>query len=105
MGCPVCCPSVMYNRDKIKNLVFNPHYSINMDWAMWLYLASLKGSFTYVDAPLIVHRIYSDSATSAGLKNKKRQKEDLEIFRHTWPSWFAGIMSKLYSMSYFSNRI
>jgi len=105
VGSPVCCPSVMYNKGRIGHISFHSDYAINMDWAMWLRLAIMKGAFVHVAERLVLHRIYSDSATSEGLKDRKRQNEDLRIFRQIWPQRFARLISTLYSLSYRSNRM
>ena len=104
-GSPICCPSVMYNKGRIGRLCFHRDYAINMDWAMWQHLAGMKGAFVHVGERLVLHRIYPNSETSAGLKGRTRQNEDLQIFSQLWPSWFAGLISKLYSLSYRSNRV
>jgi len=103
-GSPICCPSVTYNKTKIKNLVFNNNFSINMDWDTWLNLVKQKGSFQYIKKAVVHHRIHADSETSNGLQENKRQSEDEIIFQRLWGKSFGLLLAKIYSLSYKSNK-
>lgn len=102
-GSPICCPSVMYNRDTIGDFSFSRDFRINMDWDAWLRMAEIQGSFIYVRKKLMLHRIHQESETTAGLYNNSRQEEDARIFRRIWPSPLAKIITYCYSKSYISN--
>ena len=102
-GCPIPCPSVMYNRTLLENFQFSSEFSINMDWDAWYRMASMKGSFVYVPKSLMKHRIHVDSATSKGLEENLRQMEDLRMFKRLWPGWIATMLATFYSRSYKSN--
>ena len=106
-GSPIPCPSVMYNKENLikTNFQFCNEYSINMDWNAWVELAKIKGSFIYTGKKLMTHRIHSDSETSKGLEDNRRQNEDIKIFKKLWKnSTIANIIAKLYSLSYKSNN-
>jgi glycosyltransferase involved in cell wall biosynthesis len=60
-GSPVCCPSVMYNRENIGHFEFNKLFKINPDWDAWLRLAEYKGGFAYTRKRLVAHRLHGDS--------------------------------------------
>lgn len=102
-GSPICCPSVMFNKDKIGEIDFNPRLTINMDWDMWLDLAERDGAFSFVPDKLMGHRIHSESATTEGLSENRRQVEDIELFQRVWPDVFVKLIVRLYSLSYLSN--
>ena len=50
-GSPIPCPSVMYNKENLKNnnFQFSDEFSINLDWNAWMDLSKIKGSFIYTD--------------------------------------------------------
>ena len=104
-GSPIPCPSVMYNKELLKDFSFSEKYKINVDWDAWLRMSSLKGRFVYVPDILLRHRIHTASATTGGLKGNIRQQEDLEIFKRIWPGFMARLLSKFYSKSYTSNEV
>ena len=104
MGNPICCPSVTYHTTVIPEFRFSSTYSINLDWDAWLRIAEMSGSFVYLKKLLFYHRIHSLSETSSGLQDKRRQREDREIFGRLWPSPVARLFSAVYAWSYKSNR-
>lgn len=104
LGSPIAAPSVMYNKDYLKNFSFTNDFSINMDWDAWYRLANEKGRFVFVNQKLMKHRIHKESATSKGLENNNRQKEDLIMFERLWPKYIAKIVAGLYAKSYQSNE-
>lgn len=103
LGSPICCPSVMFHKTLIGDFAFAEDLSINVDWEAWLRLAERPGSFVFVNERLMLHRIHAASETTLGLKHNRRQVEDLRMFRQLWPSWLAGVISKMYAASYSSN--
>lgn len=104
VGNPICCPSVTYNRDKIKENIFQSEFRSNMDWKAWEVLSRNKGSFVYVDQMLMMHRIHEASTTSETIKEGKRTKEDYAMMRLFWPAFIAGPLSKIYACSEKNNR-
>jgi len=103
-GSSIACPTVMYNTDMLSNFRFSGDYTMNIDWDGRLRMADLIGTFVYLPRILLQHRIHTDSATSVGLGNQARQREDLEIFGRLWPKAIAAILARLYSRSYSSNE-
>lgn len=104
-GNSIACPGVMYNKELLSNFEFSYRYSINLDWDAWLRLSTMKGRFVYLPKQLFKHRIHPESATTEGLKENVRQREDFEIYCRIWPKFFAKFLSKLYAGSYQSNEI
>lgn len=103
LGNPIACPSVTYHKAVLTDFTFSKDYSINLDWDAWLNLADRQGCFLFLRQPLVWHRIYRQSETSFGLKDKRRQQDDYRIFKRLWPKAIAGLLSRLYALSYRSN--
>ena len=99
-GNPICCPTVTYNMDKLRNFRFDERFTNNMDWNAWLELAERKGSFVYIMEKLLIHRIHKDSVTSQSIKNKEKIIEDRQIFNKLWFYPLNIIFSKIYASSY-----
>lgn len=99
-GCPISCPSVVYNLERLKNFQFESQLKINLDWDTWLRLANEKGAFVYLKKPLFNHRVHSESETSKAIGNSLRKQEDFALFSMLWPKFFVKILLKLYSNSY-----
>lgn len=74
-----------------------------MDWAAWLDLCALQGSFVYLRQPLMVHRIHSGSETSSTIGSGHRAAEDLQLLRRLWPDWIARGIARAYALAYASN--
>ncbi len=104
LGNPIGCPTVTFNKENVKDFRFDENFSVNMDWKAWYDLANKKGSFLWIKKALVLHRIYSESETSHGLAENRRQKEDLEMFKYMWPNTVAKFISKAYSLSYKNNN-
>ena len=100
LGCSICCPSVLFNLDALKDFQFSSEYTINLDWNAWLELSKIKGGFCFVPKSLMQHRISSECETSTGLKENRRQDEDRMIFERLWPKYIASILTKFYEFCY-----
>ena len=98
-GSPICCPSVMYNKNNVGVFEFNTNMGCALDWDAWLYLSQCAGDFIYIRKNLLQHRIHSIAQSALYIKNGKRAAEELVIFKKIWPKSFATLVSKLYSVS------
>ncbi|MCC6932499.1 MAG: glycosyltransferase family 2 protein [Deltaproteobacteria bacterium] len=105
LGSPLCCPSVMFDRQALQSFKFSRSLKINLDWEAWLELATYPGKFTWVRKILMAHRIHEESETSHGIRDHVRQQEDIIMFNKIYPAQIATIMSRLYSLSCRSNQI
>ena len=103
-GNPIGCPTVTFCKKNIDNFKFDASFSVNLDWKAWYDLAQKNGSFVWVKKILVSHRIYPESETSIGLRENRRQEEDLRIFTKLWPNYIAKILNKFYSLSYKNNH-
>jgi hypothetical protein len=104
-GTAIPCPSVMYNRENLRDFEFSKKYKVSLDWDAWLRMSGMKGRFVYVPKTLSRHRIHKTSATTEGIQENVRQQEDFEIYCRIWPKFIAKILSKFYAGSYKSNEV
>jgi hypothetical protein len=103
-GNPICCPSVMYNKELLSYPIFDKEYKDNLDWDAWVRAAESGGAFVYDSKKLILHRIHPDSETTRQIENSGRADEDLKMFSRLLPNWMAKIVFKFYKASYNSNK-
>ncbi|MFA7123858.1 MAG: glycosyltransferase family A protein [Candidatus Delongbacteria bacterium] len=99
-GSPISCPGVMYNKKNLKNFSFDEKFTVNMDWNAWIELSRRKGSFVYESEKLFLHRIHEEAETSKAFSDRRRNDEDLVLFKKMWPDIIARLLAKLYSLSY-----
>jgi hypothetical protein len=102
-GCPVPCPSVMFNAARLHDFRFSTDYSINMDWDAWYRLSTLPGSIACVPRNLVGHRLHGGSETTAGIEDRRRPNEDRRMFARIWPASIARILAAVYELGYRGN--
>jgi glycosyltransferase involved in cell wall biosynthesis len=102
-GCPIPCPSVMFNASRLSDFRFSTEYSINMDWDAWYRLSTLDGSIACVPSKLLGHRLHSESETTAGISDRRRPNEDKRMFARMWPAPIAGLLGAVYELGYRGN--
>lgn len=105
LGCPICCPSVMFTKENLPDVVFEKGYRSDEDWQAWEKLSKCKGTFSYVDKILMYHRIHEESETSIIIGDNARTTEDYEMFCKFWPRLIAKLLVKFYSKSQKSNEL
>jgi hypothetical protein len=105
LGSPICCPSVMYNKELCSGLVFSTEYKSDLDWDAWLFLSGKKGAFSCKRKMLMAHRIHEKSETTKLISSHGRLEEDRKIFRKIWFRPIADMLSLFYSRSYKSNNV
>lgn len=101
-GNAIPCPAVTVHRERT-SLRFDESMRTNMDWAAWLDLCALDGSFVYLRQPLMAHRIHPASETSSTIGSGHRAAEDLELLRRLWPDGIARVIARAYALAYASN--
>ena len=104
-GNSICCPSVTYVREKMTDHLFDTSLKNSLDWNQWEILSRLKGSFIYIDEPLMCHRIYLGSTTTEMIENRTRINEDYAIFCKFWPQPIAKLITKVYAAGEKSNSL
>lgn len=105
LGNPICCPSVMFAKNHLPDTVFFGKFRSNGDWQAWERLSREKGSFVYMDRPLMYHRIHAESETSIIIGDNDRTKEDYEMFCMFWPKLIAKFLTRFYVSSQKSNDV
>lgn len=105
LGCPICCPSVMFTKENLPETVFQKGYRSDEDWQAWELLSRNKGAFVYVDTICMYHRIHEESETSIILGDHARKEEDYQMFCKFWPKMIARLLAKAYSLSEKSNEL
>lgn len=104
LGCPVCCPSVAFNKSRLSAFSFDPAFKCDLDWDAWSRIARQKGSFVYIPERLMGHRIHEASETTRLLGSGERFSEDLAMLRRYWPAPLARLVMRLYRQSAKSNE-
>lgn len=103
-GSPICCPSVMYNKENIGKFKFNEFIVTDADWDAWFEFSRMFGDFLYVKKSLMLHRIHKESETTKLIISDKRKQADMILFQKLWPKPIVKIISNLYKLSYLSNK-
>jgi hypothetical protein len=105
LGNPICCPSVMLDRSARPDFRFPGEFRTNLDWMAWLELARMPGGFVYVREQLVSKGVHAESATTATIANRERQREDRALFDALWPRPVAATLATLYKLGYRANRL
>lgn len=105
LGDPICCPSVCFCVENIQRPIFNNKYRSCEDWEAWEKLSKYKGDFIYIPEPLMAHRIHSESATTAIIKDNARVNENYEMYCKFWPRSIAKFINHFYTKSEKSNDL
>ena len=99
-GNPVCCPTIMYNKENIGPFEFDRSFTMNLDWEAAFRLAKMKGDFIYINKKLLARRIHRESESTNALENKKRRFEDEILFNRLWQKPIAKFLLRVYSIGY-----
>jgi hypothetical protein len=105
LGNPICCPSVMFDRSALPDFRFPSGFRTNLDWMAWLELARRPGGFVYVRDKLVSKGVHAESATTATIANRERQREDRALFDAQWPRPVAAALAAIYRFGYRANRL
>lgn len=105
LGCPICCPSVTFNKENLPERIFEKGFRSDEDWQAWEKISRYKGAFVYIDKISMYHRIHANSETSIIIGDNARAEEDYQMFCKFWPKPIAKVLTKIYSMSEASNEL
>lgn len=105
LGCPICCPSVTFVKERVGNAPFQHGFRSDEDWEAWERLSKFQGEFVYIPRMLVGHRIHEESETTNILGDNARKREDIVMFSKFWPKPFAELLEKIYSLSEKSNEL
>lgn len=104
-GSPICCPSVTYVKSSLPKQLFKAGFQSDVDWQAWETFSKLKGSFVYINKPLMLHRIHKDSETTRIIGDNNRSKEDLMMYKKFWPDFIARTLEHFYNKGEDSNSL
>lgn len=103
-GNAISCPAVTFNMKAVHLPLFECDMICNVDWQAWEKLSNQKGSFIFINRPLMGHRIHAESETSKTIESDLRSKEDYVIYQRFWPKKIAKMLTKAYKNSEKSNN-
>lgn len=95
-GNPVICPSCTYNKEVLGEPLFHSPYKFALDWDTMLALAARKGRWICVEKPLLFYRIHDAAATSACIRDNRRNQEEALMFQKIWPAPIARLLLHFY---------
>jgi len=99
-GCPIPCPSVIFNWSKVADINFSSLYTVNLDWDYWCKVADAKIKIGYLPENLMTHRIHINAETQIALIEHRRHDEDKQIFSRFWPPFIVYLLHYFYKMGY-----
>ena len=103
-GNSICCPAVTFVIDNIKSKdIFKCDFVCDVDWFAWEKLSLKDGKFTFVNNPLMGHRVHEESTTTEIINDRIRTKEDLVMFQKFWPKFISNLINKFYVKAENSN--
>ena len=103
-GNSICCPAVTFVIDNIKSEdIFKCDFVCDVDWFAWEKLSLKDGKFTFVNNPLMGHRVHEESTTTEIINDRIRTKEDLVMFQKFWPKFISNLINKFYVKAENSN--
>ncbi|MDR0922442.1 MAG: glycosyltransferase [Lactobacillales bacterium] len=105
LGSSICCPAVSYNLKQLNGFKFNEEMKVSLDWEAWTRIAKMDGQFRFISAPLMYHRIHSDSETTAMISDNTRNKEDEYMYSLFWPKFMVKLLMKFYQKSQATNSV
>ena len=100
LGNTIQCPSVTYNKDKIKGDIFTSEFKFCLDWDTFYKIYCMKGKIKYIPKKLMSFRISDESTTKQDMENNLRYKEDTLMFKKFWPNFIVKIIMKKYTKAY-----
>ena len=101
----ISCPTVVLNKEKLGNDIFDTTMKNSCDYITWVNIAFKEGDFVYVPKILVGHRIYEESATTKNIADNSRTREDLKIMEMLWPKPIAKLIHRYYIKSEDSNNL
>ena len=100
LGNSICCPTVTYDKENLKESVFTSDLKFNIDWDTFYKLANSKGGFLYNSKILAYYRIHDGATSKAFIDNSERIREDIEMFDKFWPHFFTMFLMRFYKKAY-----
>lgn len=99
----ICCPAVSYDLKRLQHFKFNEELKMTLDWDAWERIMKLPGNVRFIKTRLMLHRIHSESETTATTNDHTREREEYLIYQRYWGSAIAKFLMKLYIYNQRSN--
>lgn len=99
-GNPIMCPSCTYNKEMLGEPLFQSDFKFALDWDTMAELAERKGRFICMEHPLLYYRIHEEATTKTCIKDHRREREEMEMYRKFWPEWMVRLLMKGYRSAY-----
>ena len=100
LGNTLPCSAVTYDRQRLGDFRFSDSLASNLDWDAWMSLLDRGESFLHVNARLVGRRHNALTETSALIRDGRRAREDLIMFRRLWPRAIGDMIAFVYRLGY-----
>lgn len=99
LGNAISCPMTTYNKNIVGPTPFRSRLKYALDWEMYWKLSCRPGRFVYERKPQGFFRVHAEATSKKFIMNHKKEREDVEMFRHFWPEWMVRVIMKAYRKS------
>jgi hypothetical protein len=100
LGNTLPCSTVTYDRSRLGEFGFSDRLASNLDWDAWMSLLNRGETFLHVNARVVGRRHNALTETSALIRDGRRAKEDLIMFRRLWPKAIGDLIAFVYRLGY-----
>jgi len=101
MGNSFCCPTATYNKELLGKSIFSrSELSYDIDWDTFYLLGKEEGEVVYVNKKLVGYRVHDLSTSDEYIKDNRREKDDIYMFRRFWPEPVVKLIMHFYRRAY-----
>jgi glycosyltransferase involved in cell wall biosynthesis len=100
LGNTLPCSTVTYDRQSLGDFRFSDSLASNLDWDAWMSLLDRGETFLHVNARVVGRRHNALTETSALIRDGRRAREDLIMFRRLWPKAIGDVIAFVYRLGY-----
>jgi len=100
LGNTLPCSTVTYDRSRLGNFAFSQELASNLDWEAWMSLLDRGETFLHANDRLVGRRHNELTETSALIRDGRRAREDLVMFRRLWPKTISDLIAMVYRLGY-----
>ena len=100
LGNTLPCSTVTYDRSRLGDFAFSRELASNLDWEAWMSLLDRGETFLHANDRLVGRRHNDLTETSALIRDGRRAREDLVMFRRLWPKAISDLIAYVYRLGY-----
>ena len=100
LGNTLPCSTVTYDRSRLGDFRFSQDLASNLDWDAWMSLLDRGETFLHANERLVGRRHNDLTETSALIRDGRRAREDLLMFRRLWPKAISDLIAAVYRLGY-----